>query len=308
MFSIEGEGGLTPGVVHETMNSAWGLALDNLYLLVDWNDFGIDDHPVSDVVYGTPVDWIGSHGWRVFGTEQGSEWETVTRTMVEMITSENPDKCPSAAWFKTRKGREYLKYDNKSHGAPHARNSDLFWETKRGFVEKYGAEFKNFGGAAPSGAKELREEFAANLKAVMEVLRQDQALVDYLADALVSLGESVPDSLPGFQFKSNGNTPFEDARLFDTRNYPAALFASPGEKEANRGALAKWGAWVNSFGAKEYGRPLVMACSADLAGSTNISGFAAGFEDFPDMVGMAGALRKKALCCSRRLRSLRMRV
>ena len=32
---------------HETMNSAWGLALDNLYFLVDWNDFGIDDHPVS---------------------------------------------------------------------------------------------------------------------------------------------------------------------------------------------------------------------------------------------------------------------
>jgi len=64
VFMIEGEGGLTPGVVHETMNSAWGLGLDNLYLLVDWNDFGIDDHPVSDVVYGTPVDWIGSHGWR----------------------------------------------------------------------------------------------------------------------------------------------------------------------------------------------------------------------------------------------------
>ena len=50
VFAFEGEGGLTPGAAHETMNSAWGLALDNLYFVVDWNDFGIDDHPVSTVV------------------------------------------------------------------------------------------------------------------------------------------------------------------------------------------------------------------------------------------------------------------
>ena len=50
VFVFEGEGGLTAGVVHETLNSAWGLALDNLYYVVDWNDFGIDDHPISSAV------------------------------------------------------------------------------------------------------------------------------------------------------------------------------------------------------------------------------------------------------------------
>ncbi|MCE1208313.1 MAG: transketolase, partial [Spirochaetia bacterium] len=39
VFIFEGEGGLTPGVTHETMNSAWGLGLDNLYYVVDWNDY-----------------------------------------------------------------------------------------------------------------------------------------------------------------------------------------------------------------------------------------------------------------------------
>src|SRR5512137_2893669 len=67
VFAFEGEGGLTPGANHEAMNSAWGLALDNLYYVLDWNDFGIDDHPISSVVYGTPTDWFASHGWRVFG-------------------------------------------------------------------------------------------------------------------------------------------------------------------------------------------------------------------------------------------------
>ena len=45
VFVVEGEGGLTPGVTHETLNSAWGLGLDNLVFLVDWNDFGIDATP-----------------------------------------------------------------------------------------------------------------------------------------------------------------------------------------------------------------------------------------------------------------------
>ena len=42
VFTIEGEGGLTPGVIHETKNSAYGLGLGNFITLVDWNDFGID--------------------------------------------------------------------------------------------------------------------------------------------------------------------------------------------------------------------------------------------------------------------------
>ena len=280
VFMIEGEGGLTPGVVHETMNSAWGLGLDNLYLLVDWNDFGIDNHTVSAVVPGTPIDWIGSHGWRMFGTEEGSEWGAVTQTLVDMVNSKPVNHAPSAAWFKTRKGRGYLKYDNASHGSPHARNSKLFWETKAPFVEKYGAVFENYGGAAPQDAQALQDEFSANLKAVMDVLRADQSLVDYLADTLVRIGDSVPEAVSTFRLTDAGN-PFTDERLYDYQNYPDAVYAQPGEKIANREALKRWGAWVNSFGAQQYGQPLFLACSADLAGSTNISGFAEGFEDFP---------------------------
>ena len=279
VFLFEGEGGLTPGATHETANSAWGMALDNLYFVVDWNDFGIDAHRVSDVVYGTPQDWFASHGWRVFGAEDGSDWEQVGRALREMTLSENPERVPSVAWVKTRKGREYLKYDNASHGAPHAMNSDLFWQTKGVFAEKYGAEFVNFGGSAPSDEEGKRAEFEANLKAVMDVLRQDQDLIDYLADRLVEIGDSVPDSVEGFILRKKGN-PFEDKRLYDYANYPGDIYAEPGAKVANRAALAKWGAWVNAFGSQEYGRPLFLVCSADLAGSTNISGFAGGYGDF----------------------------
>ena len=279
VFCFEGEAGLTPGSTHETMNSAWGLALDNLYYLLDWNDYGIDDHRVSDAVYGTPTDWFASHGWRVVSTDEGSEWGPVSRTILELVLGDNSDGVPSAAWFKTRKGRGYLKYDNASHGSPHKINSDLFWKLKEPFAEKYGIEFRNFGGSAPKDSEALGVEFEANLRAVIDVLHNDQELLDYLADTIVKIGESVPEEIPEFRLGKKGN-PFEDPVLYDYQNYPEDIFAPPGEKVANRAALAKWGAWVNAFGATKYDRPLFLISSADLAGSTNISGFADGYADF----------------------------
>jgi transketolase len=280
VFVMDGEAGLTPGSVHETMNSAWGLGLDNLFMLIDWNDFGIDKHCVSDVVPGTPQEWFSSHHWRVFGTEEGSDWSEVSRAILSMVQDESHDQTPAATWLKTRKGRGYLKYDSESHGVPHAMNSDLFWETKREFAEKYGVRFTNFGGKALQDSVELQNEFRSNLLRVMEVLQHDQNMVDYLADTLVQLGESVPNKINEFQLGGSGN-PFEDKALFDYENYPADLYETPGKMVANRAGLARWGSWINAFSAKKYGRPVFLACSADLAGSTNIAGFAAQYDDFP---------------------------
>lgn len=280
VFMIEGEGGLTPGAVHETLNSAWGLNLDNLILLVDWNDFGIDDHKASDVVYGTPEDWIGSHGWHVIGTDEGSEWESVNQTLLDIAALQPTDQKPKAAWFRTRKGRGYLKYDNASHGSPHKMDSEIFWETKQPFVEKYGAKFENYQGGAPADEASIQAEFRANLSAVIDVLKADQGLVDFLADRLAEIGDRVPETLASFKLGDGRKTPFTDERVFDFEHYPSDLYKAPGEKAPNRAALADWGAWVNAFGAKQYGRPLFLISSADLAGSTNIAGFAAGYGDF----------------------------
>jgi len=281
VVALEGDAGLTPGGAHETMNSAWGLGLHNLYYIVDWNNFGIDDHPLTDVVPGTPADWFGAHGWRVVGTENGHDWPSLTRMIMELFYGPNPNKVPNIGWMKTKKGRGYLLYDNKSHGTPHKpMNAELFWETKRPFAEKYGVEFEGFGQPAPSSYEEAKRQTWTNINRVLDVLRRDEALVDYIADTLVALGDSVPEEVPGFRLNPKKN-PFKDERLYDYKNYPKELFVPPGTKVANRAALAKFGAWVNAFGHKYYGRPLFIACSADLADSTNISGFAKPWGDFP---------------------------
>ena len=279
VFSLDGEGGLTPGSNQEAMNTAWGLKLNNLYFLVDWNDFGIDDHPLSKVVYGTPETWFQAHGWHVSGTEKGEDWSSVSKTLLQSVNRQEQE-IPAAVWTKTKKGRGYLKYDSSSHGAPHAMNSPIFWETKKPFMDLYGAAFVNFGGSAPANEAALVEEFSGNLQAVMAVLQNDQSLVDYLANRLVEIAESVPEEISGFRLTQEKN-PYQDQRIYDFKHYPADLFAKPGEMLANRNAFAKWGAWVNAFGAKEYNRPLFIACSADLTESTNISGFGKAYGDFP---------------------------
>ena len=101
---------------------------------------------------------------------------------------DNPDHVPSVTWLKTRKGRGYLKYDNPVHGVPHAMNSEIFWQTKKPFSDKYGVKFHGCDEPAPAGA-DFTAQTLANIQVVMSVLKGNQALVDYLADRLVELGD-----------------------------------------------------------------------------------------------------------------------
>ncbi len=278
VIAFEGEAGLTPGACHETMNSAWGLGLDNLYFIVDWNDFGIDNHRVSEVVYGNPTDWFGSHGWRVKHTDDGHDWPQLTQMMMALFYGSNPDKVPNVGWMKTKKGRGYYVYDNKSHGTPHKMNSELFWRTKKDFANKYNVRFAGFGEPAPATTTAQREQTLTNINCALEVLRRDQGLIDYIADTLVALGESVPVEIPAIVIRDEKN-PLHDVKLFDFKNYPAEMFAKPGEMVPNRAGFAKFGAYVNSYCRQKFGRPLFVVSAADLSDSTNISGFAKGWGD-----------------------------
>lgn len=276
VFAVEGEGGLTTGASHETRNSAWGLGLDNLVYLVDWNDHGIDPRPASSVVFGGPQDWFGSCGWKVVGAQQGSEWREVTRTLLEAVHGGNAAKAPTCAWFKTTKGRGYGVTGYKSHGTPHKMNSEIFWTVRKEFGAKYGIQFEGQDQAAPADKNALQAQMATNFQRALSLFDKDPALLDYLADRLVEIGDSVPASISTMRFDA-AKTPFHDADFWDFTRYPEEMWAKPGESQPNRAGFAKWGAYVNTLGRKKYGRPLFLVMSADLAESTNIAGFAKEF-------------------------------
>lgn len=277
VFVVEGEGGLTPGGAHEAKHSAWGLGLCNLVFLIDWNDFGIDPRPASSMVRGTPAEWFSPYGWRTTGTEGGSEWGLVTRAVLEATCGENPDKVPSLAWFKTRKGRGYGKHDAASHGTPWPANCEQFWAARKRFMERYGVQYQGVDEPLPAGPETSQAQAKANLEVVMGVLRRDEGLVDWLSDRLVAIAHSVPERIEGPERRAKAGKIFSDRNIYDFQHYPAEMWKRPGEKVPNRAALAAWGAYVNSLAKRDYGRPLFIACSADLALSTNIAGFGDGF-------------------------------
>ena len=281
VFGIEGEGGHTAGCWHETKNSAYGLGLDNLNIILDWNDFGIDSHPTSSIVAGTPRDWFESYGWHVHEAVNGSDWDDVTKALLEMTHGENPALKPGMMFGKTRKGREYYKYDAPSHGAPHKLNDDKFWQCRADFSEKYGVQWHGTGESAPADKAEMRQQFADNLQVGLNLLKSKEETLAYLADRLVEIGDSVPQDIAGFSLPVAKN-PLHDESLFDAESYPDEMWAKPGDKQPNRAGFARWGSYINSYCQHKFGRPLFLVCSADLAGSTNISGFGDSFGDWPN--------------------------
>ena len=281
VFAFEGEGGLTTGASHETMNSAWGLGLGNLVYFLDWNDFGIDARPFSSIVYGTPEDWFGSHGWHVEGTTNVEDWEELTNAYYKLLVTNADPNVPKVIYGKGTKGRGYHKVDYSSHGSPHKRNSELFWKTKEDFAEKYNVEFNGFKEAAGETREGQENQAISYFNSVFSVLRSNQGLVDYIADTLVDLGNSVPEKIESC--KVTVNNPAKDTEIFNIGSLPKDLFVDPGTKAPNRVGFSKYASFINSRSFAKYGRPLVVAMSADLADSTNISGFAKGYGDSDDL-------------------------
>lgn len=278
VWGLDGEGGLSAGGAHEAKNSAWGLGLSNLHLLVDWNDHGIDPRPMSSVVHGDPKSWFEPHGWRCYGAESGNDWEGVAGMFAAMMNRRRHKEkipLPVVGWVRTKKGRGYLKYDAASHGAPHKRNSSLFWETKRPFEERYGVDFVGKGprSAAFANQEAIQAQYRANIDVVLGVLARDQGLIDALADHVVEMGDSVPEK-PASVWVDFTRDPFDDEDLFDVARYP--FYKPAGTRISNKMGMSEWGAWVNATCGERYGRPLVLAASADLAESTGLAGFGQG--------------------------------
>ena len=281
VFVVEGEGGLTPGSAHETKNTAWGLGLDNLVFLLDWNDFGIDPRPASSVVAGTPVNWFAPYGWRVNGTEHGMQWGPVTQAVLEAACGPNPGHVPSMAWFATRKGRGYGKVDAASHGTPFPMNAEQFWAVRKEFMARHGVTYQGVDTPAPADPEAVAAQAEANLRIAMSVLRRDDDLVTWLSDRLLAIASTVPDDVKSFRLGGPAADVFAERRLFDVTSYPDSMWKKPGEKAANRAGLGRWGSYVNALALRDYGRPVFIAASADLAESTNIAGFAADYDGMP---------------------------
>ena len=278
VFAMEGEGGHTAGAHHEVKHTAYGLGLDNLVYLLDWNDHGIDHRAHSEVVHGTPRDWFEPYGWRVAGAEDGEDYAQICQALETIVQAKDTGGRPGMVYIKSRKGRGYHKFDAASHGKMHARNSELFWRCRKDFEDAWGVKFAGHGDTTDPGEEACRVQTRGWLDTVREVLCADRAFLEWLTDTLLAKAEAVPQELAGSAIRAKTNL-HEDRSWLAADKLPAGLFVAPGTKIANKEGFAKFGAWVNETARQAMGRPLVIACSADLAESTSIHGFSLGFTD-----------------------------
>jgi transketolase len=185
------------------------------------------------------------------------------------------------AWFRTRKGRGYGKYDAASHGSAWPMNSGQFWAVRKEFMARHGVTYEGADQPAPAGPGAVQAQAEANLRIAMSVLRRDDDLVSWLSDRLLAVADTVPGDIDGFRLGDTSSGLYQDGRIFDPARYPDGIWKKPGEKAPNRAGLAAWGSYVNSLALRDYGRPLFIAASADLAESTNIAGFGQDFDGVP---------------------------
>jgi transketolase len=157
-------------------------------------------------------------------------------------------------------------------------HSPEFWTNRKAFMEKYGVEYRGVDQAAPAGAEERTAQARANLDVAFSILKKRGDVVETIGNRLAAAADEVPERIPGVYLGGKSAEVFTDPAIVDFKNYPASMYKKPGDKQPNRAALGTWGAWVNTYAKKHYGRPLFIACSADLADSTNIAGFAKEFE------------------------------
>ncbi len=156
-----------------------------------------------------------------------------------------------------------------------------FWAVRKTFMEKYGVEYQGVDTAAPAGAEERAAQAKANLEIAFSILKKRGDVVQTIGDRLAEAADSVPERIASVSLTGNTAGVFTDPAIFDFERYPESVYKKPGEKHPNRAGLSTWGAFVNTYAKKAYGRPLFIACSADLADSTNISGFAKEFGGEP---------------------------
>ena len=275
---LEGEGGLTPGRVAESMAAAATAQLSNLYMHVDWNQSSIDSDNVcpenskpGDYVQWTPDELAYLNDWNVVHVSNGHDFFQIV-TAQKFAANNSDNKQPTAIVYRTTKGWKYGMEGRASHGAGHKFASDGYYATLLEFENRFNVKMPRYCSALPADDA-VEACFYDTLLTVRKALENTPALPSF---ALRKLNESrarldtrarkpgtgVPD--PRAAFEADPQVVPPELRL------ESASLVTPGEVLSRA---------LNHLNIATSGS--IMVSAADLYGSTGVNlagkGFAEGF-------------------------------
>jgi len=264
---IEGEGGMTPGRVHENLAHFWATSIWNLIIHVDWNNASIDaDNVCSDENRaGQYVNWkpyeLGLlHGHNVLYVENGSDNNYIKVAQDYTFTHFIPQKkAPNMLVYRTLKGEGYWE-GRKSHGAGYKMDSDEYFNAQKIFETTFNVKFIKTPSPVTPETKE--EYFYKNLIIIEEGLRNDEKLLDFSFNGLMASRD---------RLNSSNRQPKKEhsdlsALKLDIKKPPEEIWNKPGSSVTLRGAL---GRTLHYFNKTTNGG--LYGFAADLVGSTNLN-------------------------------------
>ncbi|MBI3193919.1 MAG: hypothetical protein HYZ34_05535 [Ignavibacteriae bacterium] len=276
---LEGEGGMTPGRVHEAISSAATSRLYNAFLHVDWNQASIDsnlvcreDGSTGDYVQWNPAELCYVHDWNVIYVPDGHDFKQIAAAQRLALSLET--KQPTGIIYRTTKGWKYGVEGRDSHGAGHKFASDGFYNSLKDFEQMFNVQFPRFtGDAIPA---RVEENYFHSLMTIRNVLESNPHLTKtagkIISDAkerLTNIQRTIRADAPSL------NTLYTNKEI-DANIIPDELKLAPGSSITLREVLGKS---LNILNKKTNGA--FLASAADLLGSTSVNqvnyGFAPGF-------------------------------
>ncbi|MGK5088219.1 hypothetical protein WDW86_11730 [Bdellovibrionota bacterium FG-2] len=276
---LEGEGGMTPGRVQESLATAATAQLSNLVLHVDWNQASIDSNRVcregqnaGDYVQWSPAEVCYVNDWNVITVSNGFDFGQILAA--QKFASEIGNSQPTAIVYRTVKGWKYGIEGRTSHGAGHAFCSDGFYTALSEFEKSFGLNFPKFDGdKSPEKIEQLffdcllvlRKAIESN-RAIAEVLSTEMAQAQTRLKAKTKPKRADVPELETLYQGLNDDT-------IKAESPPAEVLFEAGKSVTLRGAL---GDVLSVLNKKTKGA--IIGSAADLFDSTSLSGLA---KDFP---------------------------
>lgn len=273
---VEGEGGMTPGRVHEAFAAASAMRLHNVCLHVDFNQASIDSNRVcregefkGDYVQWNPAELCYLHDFNVIYVDDGKDFNKVLAAQLFAKSLEN--KMPTAIVYRTIKGWKYGIEGKSSHGAGHKFCSDGYYTAVKPFEEAFGIEFPRLTGE--NNQENVEKLFYDTLMNVRGVIEKEKDL-QFFGDSIFNSKER----LNALQRKPRNNSPelnaiYTNGKL-SLKETPAELGLTPGKTTTLRAALGSSLGYINKLT-----KGAVLGVAADLLGSTSVNLVGEGFHD-----------------------------
>ncbi|MBN1824654.1 MAG: hypothetical protein JW958_00225 [Candidatus Eisenbacteria bacterium] len=281
---IEGEGGLTPGRVAETLAASGTASIGNAIVHVDWNQASIDSNHVcrtgdkpGDYVQWDPTELFFLHDWNVIAVPDGTDFQQIAAAQRKALKMGNDQ--PTAIVYTTTKGWRYGIEGRASHGAGHKLCTDGFFESVEPFLSGEKMELPKCAAGkhrcdGPDGAAVMEECFWDALLVIRKAMESHGEMVDALAAALVASRERLDRRARKPRKGAPDNEKAYELAASSVMERPASLALEPGSSATLRGELGKV---LNHYNLATGGA--FFSAAADLLGSTSVNLVAGGFPE-----------------------------